>query len=190
MRGLFKSILFKSFSAVIVLAVVVSVAKPQIEEMLPKFKDKLPSTEIESIIAEGVELERATVKRVIDGDTIIVDTDKEKDMRIRFIGVDTPESVHPDENKNTVEGIKASEYTQKLIPEGTELFLERDKSNKDQYDRYLRYIWLTGDVDANPDLEFVRDNMVNGILLSNGVADIATFEPDTKYVDIFKKLSR
>lgn len=190
MKRFIRSFLFKVFPAVIVVSAVVTFAKPQIEEMLPKIKDKIPSTEVEIAVSEDIVLERATVKRVIDGDTIIVDTDNEKDMRIRFIGIDTPESVHPDDSKNTEEGVKASAYTQKLIPEGTELFLERDKSDTDRYDRYLRYLWLTDDIETNPSTEFIRENMVNGILLDKGIADIATFKPDTKYVDVFKELSK
>ena len=45
-----------------------------------------------------------TLKRVVDGDTIIVTNQAGSDLRVRLIGIDTPESVHPDANKNTAEG--------------------------------------------------------------------------------------
>lgn len=39
--------------------------------------------------------ETATVTRVVDGDTLVVNY-KGSEERVRLIGVDTPESVHPD----------------------------------------------------------------------------------------------
>ncbi len=43
------------------------------------------------------------VIRVVDGDTIIVDYNG-KEERVRLIGIDTPESVHPDATRNVEEG--------------------------------------------------------------------------------------
>ncbi len=168
--------------------------------IIPKTQDQQPESEIiddVEIVEESsyscslkdIELEEAIVQRVIDGDTIIADTDNEKDMRIRFIGIDTPESVHPDESKNTEEGVRASEFTEELIPAGTTIYLEKDISDTDPYDRYLRYIWLTDDIPIEYDIGFMRENMVNALLVDEGVADVATYEPDVKYVEIFEALA-
>lgn len=50
------------------------------------------------------------VIRVVDGDTIVIDYNGAEE-KVRLIGVDTPESVHPDEEKNTEFGEKASELS-------------------------------------------------------------------------------
>ena len=52
-------------------------------------------------------LEQASVIRVVDGDTFVANVNGTEE-KIRLIGVDTPESVHPDKSKNTKEGKDAS----------------------------------------------------------------------------------
>jgi len=52
----------------------------------------------------SIQLEEVTLKRVVDGDTIIVLNKNKEELRVRLIGIDTPESVHADADKNTVEG--------------------------------------------------------------------------------------
>ena len=164
--------------------------------LLPKTSHQLPGPDTEEItpseeqVASDIFLQEATVQRVIDGDTIIVNTDEESDMRIRFIGMDTPESVHPDEWKNTEEGLIASDFTMNLLPEGSTVYLEKDISDTDRYDRYLRYIWLTEEVPADADKKFIGEYMVNGILIKEGLAEVTTYEPDTKYEPIFNQLAQ
>lgn len=53
--------------------------------------------------APAGDLEVATVERVVDGDTLKVDLNGSQE-RVRLIGVNAPESVHPDKTKNTQEG--------------------------------------------------------------------------------------
>ncbi|MBO4396448.1 MAG: hypothetical protein J5819_08905, partial [Eubacterium sp.] len=48
---------------------------------------------------------KVTVDRVVDGDTFVYYAGSEQ-IRVRMIGVDTPESVHPDESRNTEWGKK------------------------------------------------------------------------------------
>jgi len=85
--------------------------------------------------------ETATVTRVVDGDTLVVDiTGREE--RVRLIGVDTPETVHP---KKRVEyfGKEASAFT-KQMAEGETVRLEEDAetATRDRYGRLLRYVYL------------------------------------------------
>jgi micrococcal nuclease len=54
-----------------------------------------------------------------------------------MIGVNTPESVHPDESKNTEFGKIASDYTKSQL-EGEEVRLELDAQERDQYGRLLQ----------------------------------------------------
>jgi len=78
---------------------------------------------------------------VVDGDTLKVELAGTIE-RVRLIGVDTPETVHP---QKPVEyfGKEASEYTRRLA-EGQLVRLERDPSNadRDRYGRLLRYVYL------------------------------------------------
>ena len=89
----------------------------------------------------AVASETATVTRVVDGDTLVVDIAGQEE-RVRLIGVDTPETVHP---KKPVEyfGKEASAFT-KRIAEGETVRLESDpqNSNRDRYNRLLRYVYL------------------------------------------------
>lgn len=106
------------------------------------------------------------VDRVIDGDTIELASGE----RVRYIGVDTPETVHP--NK-TVEcfGQEASSYNKQLV-EGKWVRLEKDISDQDKYGRWLRYVYL-------------GDEMVNLLLVSGGYAEVSTFPLDVKFAEDF-----
>ena len=85
--------------------------------------------------------ETARVTRVVDGDTLVVSIAGEEE-RVRLIGVDTPETVHP---QKPVEyfGKEASVFT-KLMAEGRTVRLEGDPQNfdRDKYRRLLRYVYL------------------------------------------------
>lgn len=107
------------------------------------------------------------VSRVIDGDTIEIDGN----ITVRLIGIDTPESVHPDESRNTEYGKIASEYTSELLT-GKTVQLEYDTEITDTYGRTLAYVYLDGE-------------MVNEMLLQKGLARTMTIPPNTKYADRF-----
>lgn len=113
------------------------------------------------------------VTRVVDGDTIIVNIDG-ADERVRLIGVDTPESVHPDRSKNVKYGQIASDFTREHL-EGENVALEYDVSERDRYGRILAYVYLD-------------EVMFNKTLLEEGHAKVATFPPNVKYVDDFTVL--
>ncbi|WMJ78737.1 MULTISPECIES: thermonuclease family protein [unclassified Sedimentibacter] len=113
------------------------------------------------------------VIRVVDGDTFEINFDGKKE-KVRLIGVDTPESVHPDANRNVEEGKLTSEYTKKYL-EGKEVTLEFDVQERDKYGRLLAYVWLNGE-------------MYNKHLLNIGYAQVATYPPNVRYVDEFTAL--
>lgn len=114
-----------------------------------------------------------SVVRVVDGDTIIVDIDGTEE-RVRFIGVDTPESVHPDQSKNVEYGEIASEFTKSKL-EDQEVTLEYDAQERDRYGRVLAYVYLDGE-------------MFNKTLLEEGHAKVATYPPNVRYVEDFTAL--
>ncbi len=126
-------------------------------------------------INDKVESDTVKVTRVVDGDTIIVDLNGVEE-RVRLIGIDTPESVHPDASRNLPEGKVASEFTKSRL-EGKEVKLEFDVQERDQYGRLLAYVYIDG-------------TMFNKTLLSEGYARIATYPPNVKYVEDFTAIQK
>ena len=120
-----------------------------------------------------VSLEKDTVlvTRVIDGDTIEI----ENGESVRYIGIDTPETVHP---QKPVEyfGKEAAEKNRELV-EGKLVRLEKDVQDKDEYGRLLRYV-------------YVDDMMVNAELVRSGYAYSYTYPPNVKYQTLFLQLER
>lgn len=127
------------------------------------------------------DLTPATLVRVVDGDTIVVDIDG-TEQKVRLIGIDTPESVHPDDSKNTVQGDLASENTKVILENVNTVYLQKDVSDTDRYGRLLRYVWLT------PDMNDVM-NMLNARLVADGWAVPKTYKPDTAYADTFEAIA-
>jgi micrococcal nuclease len=110
----------------------------------------------------------ATVKRVVDGDTIEIAIGG-KTERVRLIGVDTPETKHPTKGVECY-GPEASAYTEQLLPTGTALRVERDIEARDKYGRLLLYVYTA---DSNV--------FVNLDLVMNGYARPMVFEPNTAH---------
>jgi micrococcal nuclease len=112
--------------------------------------------------------EMVVVTRVVDGDTIEI----EGGQRVRYIGVDTPESKHP---QKPVECF-AKEATQrnKELVEGQQVRLEKDVNNTDRYGRLLRYL-------------YVDDIMINEQLVAEGFAQASAYPPDVKYQETFDR---
>ena len=109
----------------------------------------------------------AKVTRVIDGDTIVIDTGQ----TVRYIGINTPE-VETSECFAT----EAGEINEDMIL-GKEVRLEKDISETDKYGRLLRYVYT----DEGPD----GYEMINDELLKIGLAKVETVPPDIKYKDEF-----
>lgn len=127
----------------------------------------------------------AKVIRVIDGDTIVCQVDNVQ-QPVRMIGIDTPESVHPDAEKNTEAGQIASFITKNILTDTT-VWLETDIQVTDKYGRLLAYIWL-----EKPDRisdQAIAEKMYNYIILKNGYATLMTIPPNIKYADQFNKIS-
>jgi micrococcal nuclease len=86
---------------------------------------------------------RATVVRVIDGDTVVVALSGAAET-VRLIGIDTPESVARDRPDECF-GAEASRRLGDLLPPGTEVRLTRDVEPRDVYDRLLAYVHRRSD---------------------------------------------
>lgn len=120
-----------------------------------------------SVSSYETESENVFVKRVIDGDTVELDSG----LRLRYIGIDTPEM-------NPVEcySRQATEKNRELV-EGKEVRLEKDVSETDRYGRLLRYVW-------------VGESLINEILVREGYAASSTYPPDVKYQERFRAAER
>lgn len=129
-----------------------------------------------------VALTSCTVIKVIDGDTFKASFGNgASEVKIRLIGMDTPESVHADETKNNEYGVMSSDYTKSLLQEGQTVYVEYDKEMTDKYGRTLAYVWLSQDTT-------VLYNMLNARLIADGYAYDKVYEPNDKYADVFHTL--
>ena len=114
------------------------------------------------------------VTRVVDGDTAHVEIDG-RDVTVRFIGIDAPESVAPDQPVECF-GPEASSYTEDRL-EGERVRLEYDVEREDPFGRTLAYVWL-------------GDELFNETLVREGFALVTTFPLNVAYVDRFTAAQR
>lgn len=126
-------------------------------------------------VFEAPDRVEAQVVNVVDGDTIDVRI-AGREHRVRYIGIDTPETVHPTRGEEPY-GREAPDRNKQLVS-GQTVYLEKDVSQTDQCGRLLRYVWIT------------EGSMVNATLVAGGYAQVATYPPDVRYVDIFLELQR
>ncbi len=127
------------------------------------------------------EREEARLVHVTDGDTIVVELDDGLEYRVRFIGIDTPETHHPDVGADYW-GYEATEFVRQFLKEGDTVILEKDITDRDIYNRLLRYIFVE-DEDGN-------EVFINAELVREGFAHVRTYEPDVKYTQYFYALER
>jgi micrococcal nuclease len=128
----------------------------------------------------------ATVRRVIDGDTVLVRLANGRLERVRLVGIDTPE-VH--ESKKLAREIArtgrdaatlqrlgrgAAAFTGAWLPVGRQVRLELDVERHDQDRRLLAYVWRDDGV------------FVNLALLEAGQARLLTIPPNVRHADRFR----
>lgn len=122
--------------------------------------------------AEGPRAASAYVTRVVDGDTVEVQLGEETED-VRYIGLDTPETVKPDEPVECF-GPRASEFNHRLV-EGKQVRLVFGVERRDVYGRLLAYVYL-------------GDSFVNAILVKRGLARTLTIPPNDRYAERLKRL--
>ena len=115
------------------------------------------------------------VIRAIDGDTLLISL-YGTETTVRMIGIDAPESVHPDEEKNTAEGEQASLWLKQYIA-GKRVKLEYDQEGTDRYGRTLAYV-------------YVDNMMLEDVLLTMGMARTLTMEPNIRYQHHFEMIEK
>jgi micrococcal nuclease len=114
----------------------------------------------------------AYVTRVVDGDTIEVRLDgREED--VRYIGVDTPETVKPGAPVDCF-GPQASSFNHRLV-ERRRVRLVFGVERRDRYGRLLAYVYL-------------GDRFVNAELVRRGLARTLTIPPNDRFAERLKRL--
>lgn len=116
-----------------------------------------------------------TVRRIVDGDTLYV---SDLAVRVRLIGIDTPETVHPNRGVECF-GREATSHLTDLVPPGTPVVVEFDVERTDRYDRPLGYVWRVSD-----------GTHVNLAMVEDGYAQAYTFPPNVRYSDRFVAAQR
>ena len=114
------------------------------------------------------------VTRVVDGDTIEVDYGGEEED-VRYIGVDTPESVKPDTPVQCY-ALPASHFNERQV-DGQRVRLVFDAERRDDYDRLLAYV-------------YVGERFVNAELVRRGYARTLEIAPNTRFADLFDRLEQ
>ena len=115
------------------------------------------------------------VVRVVDGDTIKARLDDGRTERVRYIGVDTPESVKPDTPVQCF-AKRASHFNAALVA-GRDVTLRTDAEERYRYGRLLAYVYANG-------------RFVNRELVARGYARTLTIPPNVAHADEFARLAR
>jgi len=141
------------------LAVAISAcSSPVLPDREREISDFVPTTEIER--GEGSEVfdfaernfpkncEWQPLVRVVDGDTI-----ETRDFRVRFIGINTPETKHPRKPVQKF-GPEATQKTESLLKNSKKVCLISSKigDDFDKYHRKLSYVFSEQGVDVNAEL--------------------------------------
>jgi len=114
--------------------------------------------------------ELATVTRIVDGDMIDVRFADGRTERVRYIGIDTWESWDKPHAGHRLEA-------NRVLVEGKEVRLVKDVSERDHYDRLLRYV-------------YVGNVFVNARLVEDGNARAKDYPPDSKHAAEFAELEQ
>lgn len=114
----------------------------------------------------------AYVVRAVDGDTIEARVDGRREY-VRYIGVDTPETVKPDTPVQCY-GERASHFDRRLV-DHRRVRLVFGAEPRDVYGRLLAYVHL-------------GHRFVNAILVRRGLARTLTIAPNDRYAPLFERL--
>jgi micrococcal nuclease len=133
-------------------------------------------------------LPSVSVVRVVDGDTVVVRAPGSRQLKVRLIGIDTPE-VHPgDKLRRDAErsgrdagaiqafGARAAAFTRQHLG-GRQVQIELDATAADRYGRTLAYVWR-------------GDELYNLVIVRDGYAGLLTIPPNVRYADVLAACHR
>jgi len=115
------------------------------------------------------------VTKVVDGDTFWVSNGSPRDVKVRLIGLDAPETRKSGHKDVGYYGEEAKEYLTELLL-GEWVQLVSDVDSLDRFGRTLAYAYLED------------GTFVNAELIKNGYAVILTIPPNVKHADFFQEL--
>ena len=121
------------------------------------------------------------VTHVTDGDTIEVRLPDGGEEDVRYIGIDTPETVKPDAPVECG-GPEAHAVNERLVG-GRAVTLRFDAERRDVYGRLLAYVYVPGGGDGGGPL------FVNAELVRRGLARTLTIEPNDSFASLFARLA-
>jgi micrococcal nuclease len=127
---------------------------------------------------EAPDVVKAELIRVIDGDTLVARLEDGREEKVRLLGVDTPETVHPNLPVQCY-GPEASKFLKEYLPPGTTIFLATETGNKyDHFGRMIAYV-LVVQKTVDHQNQIIRYNveMVNLRLIYEGYARAYTRYP-------------
>ena len=111
-----------------------------------------------------------TLDKCVDGDTAWFYLDNEE-IKARFLAIDTPEST----TKKEAFGKEASDFTCNLLKNANKIEIEYD-DNSDKLDKYDRHlVWV-----------FVDDNLLQDLIIKNGLGEVEYLYGDYKYASILE----
>jgi micrococcal nuclease len=116
------------------------------------------------------------VTRVVDGDTVHVRL-QGTDETVRYIGIDTPESVKPGTPVQCY--AEAASARNRQLVAGRDVTLRTDAESRDRYGRLLAYVYRRGD-----------GVFVNAELVREGFATILTIPPNVAHAAQLRGLER
>ncbi|MGL6108327.1 thermonuclease family protein [Romboutsia sp.] len=124
---------------------------------------------------------KATVERVVDGDTMKLKiSDSGEVVTLRLLLVDTPESVKKGVDPQPY-SIEASDYAKEVLKAGDTVYIEYDEGDKtDKYDRHLGYLWFYSNEDSNWE-------MYNEKIISKGYARVGFVYSQKRHLDRLSK---
>ncbi len=197
--------MIKTYGGLVLVFLVISIVYTQYEYRRAEGNQRFIEQSKEDMIISG---RIGIVERVVDGDTLKLTNG----VRVRLIGIDTPENKSNDKAKRDSErtgkdletitkmGQEATEFVHDLGLEGKEVRLEFDVQERDKYGRLLAYVFLKVCPDDGlckyeaaalaeyKTLNGLPYNFINATIIKAGYASPMTIPPNVKYVDLFRKL--
>lgn len=120
---------------------------------------------------EAAALFEVELVKVVDGDTAYFLTEDQREVKARFLLIDTPELRHPKTGKQPLAD-EAKARVSDLLEAADQIYLEYDIGSRlDKYQRELVYVWA-GEV------------LVQEVLVAEGLADVTyIYPPNTRYLE-------
>jgi micrococcal nuclease len=124
-------------------------------------------------VVSGPRERTAVLAEVSDGDTL----ELRDGTRVRLIGIDTPETQHP-EFGDECYGHAATRFARRLLQPGDRVRLVLDVETRDRYGRLLAYVYRASD-----------DLFVNAEIVRQGCAYVSTIPPNVAHAEQFRHLA-